>query len=620
LVQPENRRRFSPRSRLLWAAVLLTLGFQLWSTPRAIAQEDSSFDSLEAVFREGRFETKDRLAILKELAVNHPDTEKKLAFSQALIKEADEADSAGYLFQGLLERGNALRLKSDLSTSLQSYFDAATLAGNEKNNRQLGVVYIAIADVYAIMGNHQNAVNYHQNAIRILRERKDTLSLASALLNAGDEYINVRKLDSALILTLEAEYLFGEINYPLGEAYGLGNMGMIYALMGNDAQAEKNMSKAIDLMRQQQEYYPIAVYLNAIADIYLEQGDDATALLYAKQSLNLAQRYNLKQQVSEAYLKLSDIYDKTGNLPESYRHYKEHVKYKDSVSNIVSVQQMADLRTSFEVSRKQIEVDLLNQQKRNQQIVVVATGIALFLIALLTFGLFRRYRFIRETALVIEKEKNRSESLLLNILPRETAQELKTNGRVQAKKFDSVSVLFADFKDFTRSAEKLSPEELVERVDYYFSRFDGVMEKYGLEKIKTLGDAYMCAGGLPFPSADHARKVVLAAMDMVSIVEETRASGGQSFEIRVGINSGPVVAGVVGTRKFAYDIWGDTVNTASRMESNSSPGRINLSETTYELVKEDFLCEFRGEIEAKNKGKMRMYFVLQKVEEGQTSG
>lgn len=586
----------------------------------AIAQIVTSSDSLEAVFREGRFEQKDRLTILRELAVNHPDTEKKLSYSQQLIKEADALDSAEYLFQGLHEKGNALRLKSDLTSALQSYFDAATLASNEKNSRQLGVVYVAIADVYAIMGNHQNAVNYHQSAIDILRQLKDTITLASALLNAGDEYINIRKLDSALIYTLEAEYLFGKINYPLGEAYGLGNMGMIYAMMGNDTQAEKNMSKAIDLMRQQQEYYPIAVYLNAIADIYLEQGDNATALLYARQSLDLAQRHNMKQQVSEAYLKLSEIFDKAGNLPESFRHYKEYVKYKDSVNNIVSVQQMAEQRTSFEVSRKQIEVDLLNQQKRNQQIIVIATGIALFLIALLALGVFRRYRFIRETNEIIEREKNRSETLLLNILPRDTAQELKTNGRVQAKKFESVTVLFADFQNFTRYAEKLSPEKLVEQVDYYFSKFDEIMEKYGLEKIKTLGDAYMCAGGLPFPSTDHAQKMVRAALEIVEVVNHAKLNGTPAFEIRVGINSGPVVAGVVGTKKFAYDIWGDTVNIASRMESNSSPGQINISENTYELVRNEFNCEFRGELEVKNKGKMRMYYVQRSVDGATANG
>jgi class 3 adenylate cyclase len=598
---PAVRHTFLLLRHLLLIALVAT---------ESLAQQEPDVDSLEAVYLEGRYESTNKLSILKQLAVYHPDTEKKLAYSQALIQDAEVVDSLDYVFQGLLEKGNALRLKSNLSSALQSYFDAAKIATQNDDNRQLGVVNVAIADVYSIMGNHRNAVNYHQSAIQILREGRDTLALASALLNAGDEYINFGKLDSALIYTLEAESIFGRINYPLGEAYALGNMGMIYAMMGNDAQAERNMSEAIELLGQLKEYYPIAVYLNYIADIYLEQKDNKTALSYARQSLELSEKHGMKQQVSEAHLRLSQIYEKMGDLARSFRHYRDHITFKDSVNNIVSVQQMADLRTNFEVSRKQIEVDLLNQQKKNQQIITIASAIAAALIALLALGWFRRYRFIRETNQIIEKEKNRSESLLLNILPRETAQELKNNGKVTAKRFDSVTVMFADFKGFTQYAEKLPPEQLVQRLDFYFSRFDEIMERFGLEKIKTLGDAYMCAAGLPFPAADHAYKIVLAALEMQKVTQQAASTGsGPAFELRVGVNTGPVVAGIVGTKKFAYDIWGDTVNIASRMETNSEAGKINISETTYALVKDRFACEYRGEVDVKNKGKMRMYFV-----------
>ena len=589
----------------------LTWGFFFIFCPGAYSQKRTHLDSLESVYIQGLYEDHDKLKILKELAVNHTDTEKKLLFSEELIKAAEALDSTDYLFQGFLEKGNAYRLRSDLSDALESYFQGATIVGQEKHSSRLGTVYIGIADVYSIMGNHGNAVKYHQSAIRILREANDSINVASALLNAGDEYTNIGKLDSALIYTIEAEAIFKKINSKLGEAYSLGNMGMIYAKSGNDLGAEENMNKAIRLLQDLNEDYPIAVYLTYIADIYLEKGDESTALNYAFKSLELAKRHGMKKQVSDAYLKLSEIYEQAGKLVESFKYYKNHIAFKDSVNNIVSVQQMADLRTDFEVSRKQIEVDLLNQQKRNQQIIVIATIIALALICLLAIGLFRRYRFIRETNLIIEKERSRSESLLLNILPKETAQELKQSGKVQAKKFESVTVLFADFQGFTRYAEKLSPEKVVESIDFYFSKFDAIMQKHGLEKIKTLGDAYMCAGGLPFPTEDHAVKMVLAALEIVEFVKETRKSSAtdHTFDIRVGMNTGPVVAGVVGTQKFAYDIWGDTVNIATRMETNSEPGKINVSENTYAIIKDTFDCEYRGEIEVKNKGMMKMYFV-----------
>ncbi|MGB5274291.1 MAG: adenylate/guanylate cyclase domain-containing protein, partial [Flavobacteriaceae bacterium] len=186
------------------------------------------------------------------------------------------------------------------------------------------------------------------------------------------------------------------------------------------------------------------------------------------------------------------------------------------------------------------------------------------------------------------------------------------HGKVTAKKFEAVTVMFTDFQRFTSYAGNLSPEQLVESIGFYFSKFDEIMEKHGLEKIKTIGDAYMCAGGLPFPSKGHAVKMVRAAFEILDFVEDAKANGlseHHRFEIRIGINTGPVVAGVVGSKKFSYDIWGDTVNVASRMESNSVAGKINISETTFERIKDEFDCEYRGEIEAKNRGMIKMYFV-----------
>ena len=351
----------------------------------------------------------------------------------------------------------------------------------------------------------------------------------------------------------------------------------------------------------------------------MTQNDWTTSLSYAKRSLDLAQKYGLKDQISNSNLKISELYQKAGNHKESFTYYKNYIKYRDSVTNLKSVQQMADMRTNYEVSQKQIEVDLLEKDSeiqklkdKKQQNIIYATAISLFLILIITIGFYRRYKFIKKTNGIIEEEKNRSNTLLLNILPEETALELKKNGKVQAKKFESVTVLFTDFEKFTHYAEKLSPEKLVESIDFYFSKFDTIMEKYNLEKIKTVGDSYMCAGGLPFPTEDHAYRVVLAALEIVRFVDiskELNVGNQTRFKVRIGINTGPIVAGVVGIKKFSYDIWGDTVNIASRMESNSESGKINISECTYQIIKNDFDCEYRGEIEVKNKGMMKMYFV-----------
>ncbi|MFB8792309.1 MAG: adenylate/guanylate cyclase domain-containing protein [Potamolinea sp.] len=213
----------------------------------------------------------------------------------------------------------------------------------------------------------------------------------------------------------------------------------------------------------------------------------------------------------------------------------------------------------------------------------------------------------------LEAERRKSDKLLLNILPEKIADELKQTGKVKPVHYESASVLFTDFKDFTKIAEQITPEALFEELDYCFSFFDMVSETHKLEKLKTIGDSYMCVAGIPLPKATHAIDAVLAALQMKAFMNWRKLEKSQSnqpyWEIRIGIHSGPLLAGVIGQKKFSYDVWGDTVNTASRLESSSIAGAINISQATYELVKDFFECEYRGEIVAKNKGSIDMYFV-----------
>lgn len=212
-----------------------------------------------------------------------------------------------------------------------------------------------------------------------------------------------------------------------------------------------------------------------------------------------------------------------------------------------------------------------------------------------------------------QEEKQKSDQLLLNILPAEVAEELKQKGEARARRYDHVTVLFADIENFSRLAEEISAESVVEELHLCFKAFDEIVERHGLEKIKTIGDAYLCVAGLPVQMDDHALRSVRVAQEMQRWITaengRRREAGRDYFRIRIGIHSGPVVAGIVGIRKFAYDIWGNTVNVAARMEENSEPGRINISESTYERVRDQVNCIYRGEVEGKNIGAMKMYFV-----------
>ena len=206
--------------------------------------------------------------------------------------------------------------------------------------------------------------------------------------------------------------------------------------------------------------------------------------------------------------------------------------------------------------------------------------------------------------------QDRAESLLLNILPRSIADKLKANPQTIADAFTSASILFADVVDFTPMAERVSPTRVVEMLDQLFGHFDDLAERYELEKIKTIGDCYMAAAGIPSPRPDHARTLALMALDMLDAVREQGAMGSLGFELRIGINSGPVVAGVIGRKRFLYDLWGDAVNTAGRMQTEGTPGRIQITRATYELLRDEFICESRGTVQVKGKGEMETWYLL----------
>lgn len=267
----------------------------------------------------------------------------------------------------------------------------------------------------------------------------------------------------------------------------------------------------------------------------------------------------------------------------------------------------------YELRKREAEIELRSSQ-RNLLLAII--GGIVFLLA----GIFHRYYSIRqhnavlgEKNKIIEDERERSEKLLLNILPAVIADELKSKGVATTQFYKEASVMFVDFKGFSRIAQQLSAENLVAELDHAFKHFDEIIDQHGLEKIKTIGDEYMCAGGVPAVSDNHPEQMVKAALEIQSFLtnwnQAKKDSGQPTFEARIGIHTGPLIAGVVGSKKFAYDVWGDTVNVASRMETKSEAGKVNISAATYEHVKSSFDCEYRGKVPAKNVGEVEMYYV-----------
>ncbi len=244
------------------------------------------------------------------------------------------------------------------------------------------------------------------------------------------------------------------------------------------------------------------------------------------------------------------------------------------------------------------------------------------ILLLIVLFLFRKWRLLsyrRAESRVSERmeikiqtlaaEKERSDKLVADILPEGTANQIRSKGKAKFDKYEKATVLFSDIQGFTRIAEEMNPEKLIDELDQFFFHFDSVVEKYNIEKIKTIGDAYMAAGGIPHKNSTNPVEVVLAALEMQAYMQQLKSTRAEIWDLRIGIHTGPVIAGVVGHKKMSYDIWGDTVNTASRMESSGTPGKINISGNTYGMVKEYFICKYRGKLPVKYKGNIDMYYV-----------
>tara|TARA_R110002073_G_scaffold72537_1_gene177402 strand:- start:397374 stop:399314 length:1941 start_codon:yes stop_codon:yes gene_type:complete len=615
-------------------------------------------DSLKALVSENKKDSTTVIALnnLAKEILNGGDIEGSLVYSNQAMVLSDEIPylrGKAYALKniGLAKyyEGNYFEVLDNWKKSLETFEIIKDSLGIANTTGNLGAVFYS-------QGSHERALEYYFRSLDISEKLNDPLRITTALVNIGGVYSQIPDYEKALEYFRKIEKFLPELNdQGIQSAYLLG-VGEILGHRGEYEEAIKYYNQALEINKDAPD---VAHKLTLLGKAYfaLENSEKASeyleaALLKAKevnspldevQTLlelgNLYQKSDPKRAVEnyhkgealaiemetneelrDVYKGISLTYQATGDFKNAYLYQNKFLELKDKIFNSEILERSNLIAADFDLMKKQDEIGLLEKeaeilelnerrQKNGKYISFAFAG----LILLLTIGLFKRYKYVQKTKKIIEEEKLRSDKLLLNILPEETALELKQNGKVKAKKFDAVTVLFTDFKGFTHYAESLSPEELVETIDFYFSKFDQIMEKYDLEKIKTVGDAYMCAGGLHSNIEDHAHKMMMAGLEIMEFVKDAfknKQSDTTLFEVRIGMNSGPVVAGVVGTHKFAYDIWGDTVNVASRMESNAEPGRINISENTYQLVKNDFECEYRGELAVKNRGMMRMYYVV----------
>jgi len=464
--------------------------------------------------------------------------------------------------------------------------------------------YLGMA--YNEQGMYDKALDFAKQALVIARSIGDSASTAVSLTQMGSVYYSQNDYDKALVVFQQALQRMEELKDRQGISDGLNNVALMYDEQKNYIKALEYHTRSLAMSKENEDSRGTAASYHNIGRLYFNMKKYPLAISYLDSSIALAKNGNDQAYLRDAYNTLSEVYSSTGEFEKAYRTHLLFSNLNDTLLSEENKRQFAEMNTRYETEKKDHQISQLNRDKNTQKI--IRNGfMGGFAVVLFFAGLVFTQRN------KIKKGKKRSDELLLNILPSEVAEELKLKGSAEAKQFNDVTVMFTDFKNFTQISEKLSPAELVAEIHFCFKAFDAIIGRHNIEKIKTIGDSYMCAGGLPVSNETNAHDVIAAALEiqkfMQQHVEYRRSHGNEPFEIRIGVHTGPVVAGIVGVKKFAYDIWGDTVNIASRMETSGEAGKVNISGATYELVKDKFKCTYRGKVQAKNKGEIDMYFV-----------
>ncbi|MBL7810904.1 MAG: hypothetical protein JNL57_01655 [Bacteroidetes bacterium] len=520
--------------------------------------------------------------------------------------------------KGLMEShfllGNAYLFRNDLKRSIAGYIRCEKYAEQFQDPYWLSRGLMGMGLIHYQQERWKTAFELFNRSLNLSRNMDDRKRVARQLYLCGLCQGKIDNLAASLSLLDSAERIYAQFN-AADELHEVA-AGKAYALRksGRNAEAEQLYRNVLTDYQSGKwnEELGMVVCRTGLGEIAFAQGRINQALeqaLAAEKHL-AADKYG--SWISrELYSLLFRIQQKLGNYQAALAYNLKYQELQNVAHNweagVLAIEQQTlhDFEKQRSLREARYENELTSQRRTRSGLGVIAIVLLLSMIAV-----FVAYR-------AVSRQRKMSEKLLLNILPEETARELKTHGAAIPKLHKTVAIVFADIKDFTHIAENMAPEKLVKRLDQVFSIFDDIMLVHGLEKIKTIGDAYMAVAGLNKDSGNPCLAAVAASEDMLKAVEElnkAHVSGEAVFQFRIGIHTGPVISGVVGKKKYSYDIWGDTVNVAARMEQNSHPGRINISGDTWLQVKDKYKCSHRGKIPAKNKGEIDMYYVETRIE------
>lgn len=586
----------------------MLLLFMVLSVQPGKASEAIPLPLWNKIFKSDLFDTASVNALERVAKIYWDDQRDSiLKCNQLLLERESLYRRAGFkygLFYVYYLLGGNYKLLYDHSRSAAYYFQALRIAEEVNEMDKINRIRRELGLLYYIQSGWKQALQYFNPLIAFeLKSKKNSAKLNLYRYLAGLCHVRMGELSKGLPL-LQAAYEWSVSKNDTQRILEYGSGYALAQLASGDSAGASGLYRVLlaagKKWKQTDPYFFATVYVGLARIAMADPDQELLARNYASLAIEITQGkigYYLPR--IEAGQILYRYYKSKGRNDSAVHYLEQWTHEKDSLEKSENTAVISLLQAAHDFDKR--EVALLSEE-RQKRLVIWGVASVLFLLGLIALMFYRS----------LARQKQRTEDLLENILPRETIVELKTFGHAIPRIHDEVTILFCDVKNFTTIAEKLSPGALVALLDHYFRGFDEIMADLGLEKIKTIGDAYMVAGGL-HESSGNAATVVTAAIRMLDFVAAGRdaleAAFENSFHFRVGIHTGSVISGVVGRDKYAYDIWGDAVNVAARMEQNSEEGKINVSGETWKRVQNSFTGLYRGKIDAKNKGEIDMYFI-----------
>ena len=526
------------------------------------------------------------------------------SFQQSLTYFETANDNQGIAYAtGNL--GSVYDALGNYDLALENYLAAVRINEELGNKEEMAGNYNNIGTIHSAQNNFETAFEYYTKAITLFEELESKEGLAYTYTNLGHFFSHYNYHDEAYGFYLKALRLNMDLDNKIDLADSFNNIASIFEIKENYSKAAEYYSSALNIYQELDNLKGAINVTNNLGTIEYKRKDFERALELHTSAFEASKTLQYNEGLEASIFNLSMDYEALGRTAEAIDYKSLYIEFQKVLFSEEQHENIANAQIVYETEKKDAEIEQKAEEIKEQaarmkrQLIIIVVAIAIILL-------------VTALSYLVYKERQKSEKLLLNILPKKVADDLKKFGKTEPENFENCSVYFSDIVSFTSTSENLEPKYLIEELSDMFTTFDGIMDKYGCERIKTIGDAYMAVSGMPVPAEKHAENMIDAALDILDALTERGKAAEINWRIRIGINSGKIVGGVVGVKKYLYDVFGDTINTASRMESNSEPMRLNISPSTYEIVKDQtdkYVFTERAAIEVKGKGMLKMYFV-----------